>query len=203
MVLDKNPDTMTLSDIEQVIEANSLNLILSSEALIKTGFLTKIIDRIKSPVIYVDLDFLYTGYVTSGIITQSENVEVYRPNRDDFEMALKNIIVQLSSRKSIVIIDSLNGIFTLYDEKDSGRLVNSFIMFLVCIAKYSDSKIIVASVAKHVEGEGWILTPTGRHPVEIEDMTRIYLSRQEDGILSQVLNKKNVPTRSALIPYSD
>ena len=200
-MLDKNPDPVALNDIEHVLETNSLNLILSSEALIKTGFLTKIIDRIKVPVIYLDLDFLYTGYVTSGIITQNQNVQVYRPSRGDFEASLKKIIVQISNKKSIVIIDSLNGIFTLYDEKDSGRLVNAFIMFLVCIAKYSDSKIIVASVAKHVEDEGWILTPTGRHPVEIEDVTRIYLSRQENGILSQVLNKKNVPTRSVLIPY--
>jgi hypothetical protein len=201
-VLDKNPDTMALDDdIGNVIQVNSLNLILSSEALVKTGFLAKIIDRIKIPVIYMDLDFLYTGYVTSGIIAQNENVEVYRPNKENFEASLKDIVVQISNRKSIVIIDSLNGIFTLYDEKDSGRQVNAFIMFLLCIARYSDSKIIVASVGKHVEGEGWILTPSGRHPIEIEDMTRIYLSRQENGILSQVLNKKNVPTRSALISF--
>lgn len=200
-MLDKNPDPEILDDVRRVLETNSFNLILSNEALIKTGFLSTLIDSIQIPVVYVDFDFLYTGYLTSGIITQNENVIVYRPKRDDFEMILKKIIVKIACERSVVVIDSLNGIFTLYDEKDSGRFVNTFLMFLVCIARYSDSKIIVGSVGKHVEGEGWILTPTGRHPVEIDEMTRVYLSRQDAGILFQALNKKNAPTKSVLIPY--
>ncbi len=183
------------------MEVNSLNLIFSSEALIKTGFLANFSDNTPIPVIYLDLDFLYTGYITSGIIKQNENLTIFRPEKDNFENILKKVIVQVSKQKSVVIIDSLNGIFAMYDEKDSGRLVNAFVMFLVCIAKNSDSKIIVASVAKHVENEGWILTPTGRHPIEIDEMTRVYLSRQEKGILFQALDKKNVPTKSVLIPY--
>lgn len=201
--MDKNPDQWSKDDINNLIEVNSLNLIFSSEALIKTGFLANFSDNTPIPVIYLDLDFLYTGYITSGIIKQNENLTIFRPEKDNFEIILKKVIVQVSKQKSVVIIDSLNGIFAMYDEKDSGRLVNAFVMFLVCIAKNSDSKIIVASVAKHVENEGWILTPTGRHPIEIDEMTRVYLSRQEKGILFQALDKKNVPTKSVLIPYYD
>lgn len=193
LLLDKNPELETIDVIKQELERKTLSLIISNEALIKTSFFDKVLDETKILTIYIDFDFLYSGYVTAEIIKHNENIIIHKPNFDNFEDLLKNVVTQVSQKKTWVVIDSLNGIFALYDKKDSGRLVNAFLMLLSCVAKYSDSKILVGCVAKHVDDEGWILTPTGRHILDSPEMNRVYLSRKESEIQFQILDKKNVP----------
>jgi len=152
LALDKNPEQYSdedLSSIMKIIELNTLNSIMFSDPFLKTIFLNKLILKTNTPILYLDFDLLYSGYVTSNIISLRDGVTLYRPTKDDWIKTLKTILLKLSENKSMLIMDSLNGLFNLHNEKkDAGRLINSYIMFLSCVAKMSNSCIVLPSIIR-------------------------------------------------------
>ena len=67
MMLDKNPEII-FNDIQKEFKKNVPNLILCSDSFDKIEFLNKIITSIDKPIIFVDMDLLYSGYIESKII---------------------------------------------------------------------------------------------------------------------------------------
>lgn len=169
LALDKNPKQYSdedLSSIMKIFELNTLNSIMFSDPFLKTIFLNKLILKTNTPIFYLDFDLLYSGYVTSNIISLRNGVTLYRPTKDDWIKTLKTILLKLSENKSMLIMDSLNGLFNLHNEKkDAGRLINSYIMFLSCVAKMSNSCIVLPSIIRKKNDEGWALSITGRKSV--------------------------------------
>ena len=151
-MLDKNPDldkSENFSDFIKILESNTLNLIMHSDPFLKTSFLNKLILTTKHPVIYLDLDLLFSGYLASNSITQSEQTTLYQPSRNEILETIKKILLEISEKKSMLIIDSLNGFYTLFhDNKDVGRLVNSYIMLFCSIAKNSNSCILISGMTR-------------------------------------------------------
>src|SRR3972149_4927319 len=120
LALDKNPEQYSdenLSSIMKIIELNTLNSIMFSDPFLKTIFLNKLILKTNTPIFYLDFDLLYSGYVTSNIISLRNGVTLYRPTKDDWIKTLKTILLKLSENKSMLIMDSLNGLFNLHNEK--------------------------------------------------------------------------------------
>jgi len=116
LALDKNPKQYSdegLSSIMKIIELNTLNSIMFSDPFLKTIFLNKLILKTNTPIFYLDFDLLYSGYVTSNIISLRNDVTLYRPTKDDWIKTLKTILLKLSENKSMLIMDSLNG-FLIY-----------------------------------------------------------------------------------------
>src|SRR3970282_480896 len=150
LAVDKNPDQYSdenLSNIMKIIELNTLNSIMFSDPFLKTIFLNKLILKTNTPILYLDFDLLYSGYVTSNIISLRDGVTLYRPTKDDWIKTLKTILLKLSENKSMLIIDSLNGLFNIHNEKkDAGHCINSYIMLLSCVAKMSNSCIVLPSI---------------------------------------------------------
>jgi hypothetical protein len=110
-------------------------------------------------------------------------------------------LLTLSEKKSTLIIDSLNGFFNLYPEKkDAGRLINSFIMLLLCVGNMSKSNIILCSMSRNKKDEGWVLSITGRHVLETNQMSKIYLECLDSTIIANILYEKNNPKKSFKIP---
>ena len=90
---------------------------------------------------------------------------------------LKSVIEEISSTKSLVIIDSLNGFFNLLEgKKDTGRLINSFLMLLVSSAKHTKSTVIVGALSKLNDENKFILYNTGRHVIENKHFTKVQLT---------------------------
>ena len=114
---------------------------------------------------------------------------------------LKTILLKLSENKSMLIMDSLNGLFNLHNEKkDAGRLINSYIMFLSCVAKMSNSCIVLPSIIRKKNDEGWALSITGRHVIESKQMTRIQLDQINSNMIANVIGEKNNTKQSIKIP---
>jgi len=196
-VLDKNPEL----DFIKVFESHILNLIMHSDPFLKQNFLNKIILTTNYPVIYLDIDLLFSGYVTSKIITPNQGLTIFQPNRQKLLDIIKTILLEISKKKSMLIIDSLNGLFNLYHEnKDAGRLVNSYIMLFVSIAKNSNSKVIISGMTRRKNNEEWVLSITGRHVFESKKMTLIQLERKNSNIIANLLDGKNLPQKSFSIP---
>jgi hypothetical protein len=204
LALDKNPEQYSdedLSSIMKIIELNTLNSIMFSDPFLKTIFLNKLILKTNTPIFYLDFDLLYSGYVTSNIISLRNGVTLYRPTKDDWIKTLKTILLKLSENKSMLIMDSLNGLFNLHNEKkDAGRLINSYIMFLSCVAKMSNSCIVLPSIIRKKNDEGWALSITGRHVIESKQMNRIQLDQINSNIIANVIGEKDNTKQSIKIP---
>ena len=198
-MLDKNPDQDFALQVNPILEEFNLNSVMCNEPFVKASFLEKIIQNSSADLIYVDFDLLYSGFISAGFVSKKENVLLIQPNVDGLEDTLKMILEKISKQKSIVIIDSLNGFYNIFDEKDAGRLINSYILLLSFVAKTTGSKIILVSMARINDKESWVLMPSGRQIVTTEHMTVLQLKSQEAHILINLLDEKNSTKESIKI----
>ncbi len=188
-MLDKNPDTSSsdgISKVKEYLNENTLSSVLCTEPFVKAAFLSKLIDQIDTPIVYLDFDLLYSGYVNSEMISKNENVSLFAPSKDDWNEILQKVLLMILNQKSVVIIDSLNGLYNMFDGKDIGRVINAYIMLLVFMAKESDSSVLFSSMVRKKEKEGWVLSPTGRRIVDTK-MTKMYLKKYNSEITIQVI----------------
>jgi len=203
-VLDKNPElgiTQNLSDFIKDLESYPLNLIMYADPFLKINFLNKLILTANYPIIYLDFDLLFSGYVTSNIIPQSQGLTLFQPNKDDLLQTFKTILLEISEKKSLLVIDSLNGLFNFYHEnKDSGRIVNSYIMLFCSLAKNSNSRILISGMTRKKNNEEWVLSLTGKHIFKTKLMNTIWLERENSNIIVDILDEKTFPKKSYKIP---
>lgn len=193
LVLDKNPNQILDDNFVQIKENFSNqnpNLILSSKPFLKTEFLIRLIDSNSIPVFFLDFDLLYSGYVNSGLTKKNKKIQICRSSRISWEKNLKEIIEKISREKVLVILDSLNGLYNMFDELESSRFINAAIMFLSAVARHTKSQIIVtAMVIKNEDGE-WILSPGGRHLMNLEKSGIYYLDVTETNLILKIKGKK-------------
>ena len=178
--------------IQNILEQNTTNMIFYEDSFVKTAFLTKEMSNWEIPIFYFDFDLQYTGFVRAGIIQSPKNLTLLYPENNSIREDLKSVIEKISTKRSLVIIDSFNGFFNhLEDEKDIGRLINSFLMLLVSSGKHTKSTIIVGNLSKLNDENKWVLYNTGRRVIDNEHFTKIQLIRSENSILTKVLNSDN------------
>ena len=63
----------------------------------------------------------------------------------------------------MVIIDSFNGIYNIFDNLESARFVNSCIMLLSSLGKQANSTILITAMGRKKENSEWVLSPGGKH----------------------------------------
>jgi len=190
-VLDKNPKWILDNDLVQLkneFSDKNPNIILCSEPLLKSEFLNRLIESTMFPVIFLDFDLLYSGYIISGIIKKKENVKILRSSRVNLEKDLKEIIERISKEKVLVILDSFNGVYNMFDELESARFINATIMLLSSIARHTKSLIVVTAMAIKNDNGEWILSPGGRHIIDSKNSGMYNLGISETSL---VLNSKN------------
>lgn len=200
-MLDKNPNQNSLTGISEAkkyLNENTLTAVLCSKPFAKAAFFCKLIDETDIPVIYLDFDLLYSGYVKSEMVSKNENVSLFAPSKDDWTQILQKILLMISSQKSIVILDSLNGLYNLFEGKDIGRKINAYIMLLVFVAKGSGSSVLFSSMARKKDSEGWVLSPTGRRVIDTK-MTKMYLKKYNSEITAEVIGHDEAVVNSIKI----
>ena len=65
-MLDKNPEIIlddNLENIKHEFRKNVPSLVLCSNSFHKIEFLNTLINSVKNPIIFVDIDLLYSGYI--------------------------------------------------------------------------------------------------------------------------------------------
>ena len=179
--------------VQNMFKQNTTNMILYDDSFVKTAFFTKEISNWETPIFYFDFDLQYTGFVRAGRTPPPKNLTLfYCQEKDSFLKDLKSVIEKISREKSLVIIDSLNGLFNaLEGDKELGRLVNSFIMLLVSVANHTKSTIIIGTLSKLNEEGRWVLHNTGRSVIDNEHFTKIQLTRKENNAFATLLNPDN------------
>ena len=174
--------------IKNILEQNRLNAVFYEDSFAKTSFFTKMIPDWNIPI----FDLLYSGFVKTETISCPKNVAIISPDSASLRDTLKSVIQKISETKSLVIIDSLNGFYNIFDEeKDVGRLINSIIMMLTSSTKISKSLIIIACLSKLNDENNWVLYSTGRHMIDNEHMTKIRLAKSNGIVTASILNTDN------------
>ena len=185
--------------IQNMLEQNTANMIFYEDSFVKTAFFTKEIPNWEIPIFYFDFDLQYTGFMRSETIPQIKNLTLLSPENGSLHENLKSVIGQISKKRSLIIIDSLNGFFNVLEgNKDVGRLVNSFLMLLITSARHAKSTVIVGILSKLSEENKRVLYNTGRSVMDNDHFTKIQLTRKENNILAKLLNPDN-PNNSELI----
>lgn len=178
-------------NFENILSQTKINSILYSDPFLKAGFAAKLVQDIKMDILYLDLDLLYSGYISSGMLKPPQNLTLFQPIFEIINEKLTEISVRLSTKKSIVIIDSLNGLYNILNtRKEVGKIVTSYIMLLASMAKSTNSYIVIFSMARFKKEEGWVLSPTGKRLIDAMNGEKILLEQDEIGIILDLLNKK-------------
>ncbi|WP_100182942.1 hypothetical protein [Candidatus Nitrosotenuis aquarius] len=196
----KNQRSVSAEKISKLVFEQNLSSITFDDAITKTYFFHKLGLVTDVPVIYVDFDLLYSGYLAANILSQNENVELYTPN-EDWRDVFAQLTDKISTKKHLVLIDSLNGFFaTLSGSKDSGRIINSVLVLLASAAQKADSAVLFGSTAKLKE-DGWVLPGIGRKIVQIQKMNFLALQQKNQTLNLVSLNSDN--SVKLVIPISD
>ena len=186
--------------IQNMLEQNTANMIFYEDSFVKTAFFTKEIPNWETPIFYFDFDLQYTGFVRSETTPQIKNLTLLSPENGSLRKDLKSVIEKISQKRSLIIIDSLNGFFnTLEGNKDVGRLVNSFLMLLVSSATHTKSTIIVGVLSKLNEENKWVLYNTGRSVIDNIHFTKIQLAKKENNILAKLLSSDNLSNSDLIL----
>jgi len=176
-----------MKSISNIIDEKTISIVLYSKPHTKTKFLNDIINSYKIPVFYVDFDLLFSGYYESGLISKISNLEILHPNEENFVQIFSEIIKKSTLGTTITILDSLNGLHNVVTKMpDSGRLVNSLIMFVAHNLKFTNSKLIIPALSEKKENQ-WVLNPTKRQILEIENMNKIHIEENNSKLQFQIL----------------
>jgi len=184
-VLDKNPEMTydgNLEYFQNEFKKNVPSLVLCSNSFHKIEFLNKLIISVKNPIIFVDMDLLYSGYVESKMIQKKENLIIFQPNKLDWKQKLSEIISKISNVKFLIIIDSFNGIYNLFDDLESARFVNSCIMLLSSLGKQSNSTLVITGMARKKENSEWILSPGGKNIMKLARSSVYFLKKTQNDL---------------------
>ena len=194
MVLDKSPELIldnNLVHIKNEFELNIPSLVLCSEPFHKIEFLYRLINSIESKIIFVDLDLLYTGYVESGMIPKNKNVIIFHPEKENWEEKLTEIISKVSKEKFLVVIDSFNGVYNMFDDLESARFVNSCIMLLSSLANQTSSSVVVTGMARKKENVGWIISPGGKQIIKSEKTGVYFIKKNQNNLIFTSLEEND------------
>jgi hypothetical protein len=133
---------------------------------------------------------LYSGYVISGMIKENKDVKIFCPSRTNWEKDLNEIIEKTSREKVLVILDSLNGVYSMFDELESARFINAVIMLLSSVARSTKSLIVVTAMAIKNDNAEWILSPSGRHLMDSKKSGMYYLGMSETSLILNSIDKR-------------
>lgn len=186
-----NTSVVEILNLQNILSENKINSILYSDPFLKAGFFAKLVEDIKIDVLYLDLDLLYSGYLASGKLGNPQNLVLFQPTCEMLNEMLKQILINLSTKKCMVIVDSLNGFFNILNKKKGvGKLVTSYVMLLASIARSTNSYVVLTSMVRFKKEAGWILLPTGKRLVEVKNGEKILLEQNDQGIILNFVDRK-------------
>ena len=192
MVLDKNPEIILDDNLEKIqnkFRKNVPSLVLCSDSFHKIEFLNKLINSVENPIIFVDMDLLYSGYIESKMIQKRENLVIFQPNKLNWEKELSEIITKGSKSEFLIIIDSFNGIYNLFDDLESARFVNSCIMLLSSLGNQSNSTILITAMARKKDNNQWTLSPGGKHILKSAKTGVYFLKKIQNDLKIRIIDR--------------
>ena len=158
---------------ENLIPSNSY-LLFYENAFSKIKLIQEIISKQSLPILYIDFDFLFSGYIQSQLLAMP-NLTLFNTLESEINEILPEILTKISTESYLVIFDSINGLYnTLSNNADSGRAVNAILMLLARNVSFSNSTLIISALAVKKENN-WVL-PNGRQILENDKIKKFIIS---------------------------
>jgi len=198
VVLDKSHEQILdnkLIHIQNEFEKNMPNIVLCSEPFHKAEFLNRLINSVENPIIFVDMDLLYTGYVESGMIQKKDNVIIFHLNKVSWREKLLEIISKISKEKFLVVIDSFNGVYNIFDDLESARFINSCIMLLSSVGRQTSSSVVVTTMARKKDNNEWVLLPGGKQIIKSGKTGVYFLKKIENSLMISTLGDRDINSK--------
>ena len=173
--MDKNHTTFeNFQLLEENLLPSSSSFLFYENAFSKIKLIQEIASKQSLPILYIDFDFLFSGYVKSKLLIMS-NLTLFSTLESKINEILPKILTKIYIEPHLVIFDSVNGLYnTLSNDADSGRLVNTILMLLARNISFSNSILIISALAGKKENN-WIL-PNGRQILENSKIKKIIIS---------------------------
>ncbi len=175
--MEENHTLENFDTVKNKMISSTTNVIFYNDPFSKTRFLNKIMDSFEDQITYLDFDLLYSGYVQSGYIPKKSNTKIIKLDSKNLQDSLPNILSKISSEKTILILDSLNGLYNFSDDENPARFVNSLVMLMTANAKFSKSILFVTCLGQKKD-EVWTM-PSGRHILEFENINRFEITEND------------------------
>ena len=184
-----------MNNITKYFEKNPINLITYTDPYTKTLLMRELIAESNNKIIYLDFDLLFSGYINADIIKKSQNLSLFQIQKQTFEDIMHKTILEISSKKTIVVIDSINVFYNVFTERnDVGRLVNS-IMLLTKFAKISNSIILVNTFIPNKENLG---DEIPKYMISSEFLSKFFLEMKKS-FLTMITYPKEIPEETMKI----
>ena len=173
--MDKNHTTFeNLHLLEENLSPSSSSLLLYENAFSKIKLIQLITSAQTLPILYVDLDFLFSGFLKSELLA-IPNLTLFNTVESNIGQILPKILTKISTEPHMIIFDSMNGLYnSLSNDADSGRVVNSILMLLSQSSQFSKSIFVIFALAGKKDND-WIL-PNGRQILENENVKKFFIS---------------------------
>ena len=173
--MDKNHTTFeNFQLLEENLLPSSSSFLFYENAFSKIKLIQEIASKQSLPILYIDFDFLFSGYVKSKLLIMS-NLTLFSTLESKINEILPEILTKISIEPHLVIFDSVNGLYnTLSNDADSGRLVNTILMLLARNVSFSNSILIISALAGKKENN-WLLS-NGRQILENDKMKKFIIS---------------------------
>ena len=197
-MLDKSSEQIldnNLTYIQKEFEQNIPSIVLCSESFHKIEFLNRLINSVKDPIIFIDMDLLYTGYVESGMIPNKNNIIIFHLEKKSWGKKLTEIISKVSKEKFFVVIDSFNGVYNMFDDLEFTRFVNSCIMLLASIGKQTRCTVVVTTIARKKENDSWVLSPGGKQIIKSGKTGVYFLKKIENDLVINTIKKPDLNSK--------
>lgn len=153
-----------------LFDSKGMNTLLYSDPFAKICFTCSVAAALKGKVVYLDLDTVFTSYVRNRICdVDPENIEIFLPGMNEFEPMLAAICSHMDDDVELVVMDSLNSFYHLYDKIKIGvlnQLLGTYISLLLNHTRRVGCKLLVTSMIRHKKAAEWILAPSSKRIVD-------------------------------------
>ena len=130
-----------------------------------------------------------TGYFQSEMIPKRDNLIIFTPDKETWNEQLTEVISRISNKRCLIVIDSLNGAYNLFEGLDSIRFVDSCIMLLFSLTKKTDSLVVTTAIIRDNKKDNWTLAPSGKQIVRSNNTDHYILNRHGNEIVIASLNQ--------------
>jgi hypothetical protein len=154
-------------------------------------------------VTYIDLDTTFTAYFIAGLV-QPNGVDVYLPSEGRLVPMIKDALESMGS-SSLVIFDSVNSFYNLYQAQEIGglnHLLSVLLMLLVRRGVDEGIPVLATSMLRYRKDGGWVQSPASRRLLQYKSAARLSVERTESEIAVTIVEHESIPAGTR-IAYKD
>jgi hypothetical protein len=180
------------SALPLLLDSNGMNALLYNDPFSKICFTSSVVAEFlkQGRVVYIDLDTVFTSYIRNGIYdADSGTLEIFLPSENEFESMLSDICCHLDADVGLVVVDSVNSFYHLYDKIKIGslnRLLSAYMMLLLNHTRRAGCNLLLASMIRHKKAAQWILAPSSKRLIEAK-CSVIFNVALESGLVVEML----------------